>query len=204
VNTAKTREINAAYAQSFCWVSLLVAFAVQVAIVVELVFVDFIHGNPHRPKTNALLMMATFPAILGIVAIIGTFLTFTLPQCFQAILSHLFERQVGRRGQFGVLLALPLTAALAWYCYDYLTPTDVNLGINTDADWIPYQHGLTVKRYLVMLMIQTPITLFSLAYRDAAMRGDSKRPALLLALLLAVIIGVVVGYEMARNQYQFL
>jgi hypothetical protein len=40
-------------------------------------------------------------------------------------------RRFDRRGLFGVLLALPLTAGLAWYSFDCLTPTGLNLGINT-------------------------------------------------------------------------
>jgi hypothetical protein len=55
-------------------------------------------------------MMLLFPPILGFMAIIGTFLVFALRQCFQAILTDVLVRRFDRRGLFGVLLALRLTA----------------------------------------------------------------------------------------------
>jgi len=192
------------YAQSLLWVAILMAVFVAVAIIFELALVDFIHGNPHRTKSNAMLMMLFTPPIFGIIAIVGSFLVFTLPQCFQAIVTDVLVCRFGRRAQFGVLLVLPLTAILAWYCYDYLTPTDVNLGINEGADWTPYQHGLTLRRYLTMLTVQTPITLFGLSYCDATIRHGSKRWFILAALVLAVVVGVIWGYWMAKGQYQFL
>jgi hypothetical protein len=100
--------------------------------------VDFIHGNPHKTKANAMQMMVLYPPIMGFIAVIGSLLVFALPQCFQAVVSDALIRRLGRRGQFGILLALPITATLAWYCYDYLTPTDVNLGINAAPDWMPW------------------------------------------------------------------
>jgi hypothetical protein len=192
------------YSQSLLWIALLMAVVVCVAIIVELVFVDFIHGNPHRTKANALLRMLYTPPILAIVAIVGSFLVFTLPQCFQAIVADVLVRRFGRRSQFGILLALPLTAALAWYCYDYLTPTDFNLAINLPEDWTPYQHGLTLSRYLTMLKVQTPITMFSLLYCDAAIRQASQKSVILAALVLAVVVGVIWGHLLANGQYQFL
>jgi hypothetical protein len=105
--------------------------AVGVAIIIEPVFGDFVHGNPHRTRGNAIEMMLLFPPLIGFIAIIGTFLVFVRPQCFRAILTDVLVCRFNRRGLFGVLLALPLTAGLAWYSFDYLTPTDLNLGINT-------------------------------------------------------------------------
>jgi hypothetical protein len=200
----KKSEIYVVYAQCLVWVALVAAVAVGVSMVVELVFVDFVHGNPHRSQANAVFMMVAYPPILGVIAIIGSFLIFAVPQCFQAIVSDVLVRRLGRRGQFGILLALPLTATLAWYCYDYLTPSDINLGINVGADWTPYQHGLTVMRYLTTLMFQAPITLFNLAYSDAVIRNGSRTVVVLLALVLAIVVGVFYGYWMAMGQYQFL
>src|SRR5262249_52772651 len=151
---------------------------------------DFVHGNPHRTQANALVMMLLFPLLFGFIAVIATFLVFALPQCFQALLTDVLVRRLHRRGLLGVLLALPLTAALAWYCYDYLTPTDVNLGINIGPDWTPYRHGLTRQRYLIMLALQIPITLFSILYLDATNCGRSKKPIIIGALLFIVVVGV--------------
>jgi hypothetical protein len=200
----KRRDVYVAYTQSLILVVVLIAVVMGVSIVVELVFVDFIHGNPHRTKANAVLMIMLYPPIVGLVAILGSFVVFTLPQCFQAIMSDVLARRLGRKGQFWILLALPLTVTLAWYCYDYLPPTVPNLGINVGADWPPYQHGLTLRRYLTMLIIQTPITLFSLAYCDAAVRHRSRKSIVLAAVVLALVVGVLHGYWMANGQYQFL
>jgi hypothetical protein len=110
----------------------------------------------------------------------------------------------GRRSQIAVLLALPLTAVLAWYCFDYLTPSNVNLASYEGADWTPYQHGLTMLRYLIMLTVQAPISLFSLWHHDTTIRNASKKPVILAALVLAVVVGVLLGHSMAKDQYQFL
>jgi hypothetical protein len=45
--------IYRSYARSLLWVALLAAVAIGVAVIVELVFVDFVHGNPHRTQANA-------------------------------------------------------------------------------------------------------------------------------------------------------
>jgi hypothetical protein len=200
----KKSEVYVTYAQCLLWVVLMAAVAVGVSLVVMLVFVDFVHGNPHRSQANAVFMMVAVPPIFGVIAIIGSFLIFTVPQCFQAIVSDVLVRRLGRRGQFGILILLPLTAILAWYCYDYFTPSDVNLGINAGPDWAPYQHGLTEMRYLTMLIFQTPITLFNLAHGDAVIRHGSRTLVVLWALVLAIVVGGFYGYWMAMGQYQFL
>jgi hypothetical protein len=204
MRTMNRSAIYISYVRSLLWIALLMAIAVGVALIVELVFVDFLHGNPHRTKANAIFMMLFFPVILGIVTTVGSFFVFTLPQCFQAVVADVLVWRFGRLAQLGVLLALPFTAILAWYCYDYLTPTDLNLGINAGADWVPYQHGLTLRRYLATLIIQTPISLFSLWYCDATIRNASKKWVVRAALALAGVAGVMWGYGMARTQYQFL
>ena len=165
---------------------------------------DFVHGNPHRPQANAVFMMAVYTPIFGIVAVIGTFLVFTLPQFFQAALIVTLGRIFGDRARFAALLALPLTAILTWYSYDYLTPTDVNLGINAGPDWTPFKHGLSVSRFMSSLAVQAPVTLLSFLYFDAGLRGSSKKPLLVAALAIAVAMGLIGGYTMAQNQIQFL
>lgn len=109
-------------------------------------------------------------------------------------------RGFGRGGQFGVLLALPLTTALAWYCYDYLTPSIPEFGPNPDPNWAPYQHGLTMQRYWATLVVQVPITLFGVLYCDAAIRHVSKKPLISIALGLAALIGAAVGFSVAMQQ----
>jgi hypothetical protein len=69
--------------------------------------------------------------------------------------------------------------------------------------WAPYQHGLTLQRYLVTLAFQTSITLFNLWYCDTNVRVRSTNSIIMAALLLAVVVGVIWGYRMAELQYQF-
>ena len=199
----KPNGIYASYARSLLWVALLMAVAIGVALIVELVFVDFVHGNPHRTQANATVMML-FAPIIGSIAFIVTILVFALPQCLQATLTDVLLRRLNRRGLLGVLLALPVTAALAWYCFDYFFPKDFNLGINEGPDWTPYQHGLTLQRYLIMVAIQTPITLFSVLYCDATICNRSKKWIIIGAFLFAVLVGVFHGHRRAQVQYQFL
>jgi hypothetical protein len=197
-------NIYRAYTESLLWVALLMALVIGVALNASLVFVDFVHSNPHRTLGNVLVMMVLFPPILGVVAIFGSFVVFTLPLCLQAAMSDILVRQFGRGELLGILPALPLIAILAWYCYDYLTPTDFNLGINTPPDWSPYQHGLTMQRYLTMLIVQTPITLFCLSYCDASIRHSPRKSVVVAALIIAAIVGVFYGHWMAAAQYKFL
>ncbi len=196
--------IYASYVISLLWVALLMAIAIGIAEIVELVFVDFVHGNPHRTQANAIEMMLLFAPIAGFIAFFVTSLVFAVPQGLQATLTDVLLRRLNRRGLFGVLLALPLTAAVAWYCYDYLIPKNFNLGINLDQDWTPYQHGLTLQRYLIMVAIQTPITLFSVLYCDATICNRSKKWIIVGAFLFAVLVGVFYGHWMAEAQYRFL
>jgi hypothetical protein len=194
-----SKVVYGAYAQSLAWVMLLTAIIVGVSTVVSILGFDFFHGNSHRTYANAVLTAVLFPLLFGFVSLIGSFLTFAAPQCFQALVSDVLVRLLGLRAQFCILLALPLTAGLAWYCYDYLTPSDVQLGINAGADWTPHQHGLTMNRYLTMLVVQTPLTLFSLVYCDAAIRHGSKKSTVQAALALAVLVGVFLGLWMAQR-----
>jgi hypothetical protein len=196
--------VGVSYAQSLLWVALTIAVMLGVSTVVELVIVDFIHGNPHRPQSNALAMMAEFPPLFGVIAAIATLLVFGLPQVFQAWLVRLLERTFGGRARIAVLLALPLTAVLTWYCYDYLTPTDSNLGINVGPDWTPFQHGISMVRYLGSMGFQAPVTLFGLLYFDAGSKGRARWPVVIAALAIASVVGAIWGYENAQQQIQLL
>lgn len=208
MSPVKGGRVYTAYARSLIWVALLIAVVIGVSTVVELIFVDFVHGNPDGTKANTLLMVALFAPMLGFIAgfivIIGSFLVFTLPQCFQAVTADVLMRCLGHRGEFGVLIVLPITAALAWYCYGHLTPMDFILSINEGPDWTPHEHSLTLQRYLTMLVVQTPVTIFSLAYCDTAIQHRSRKRLILMALALAVVVGVVRGLWMAHGRYQFL
>ena len=195
------RALAIAYAQSLTWVALFMALTSAEANIVELLLVDFVHGNPHRTQENAIFMMIAFTPLLGVVAIIETYLVFTLPQLFQAASIGFLYPKFGDRARFLALASLPLTAVLAWYCYDYLTPSDLCVAGSCTED---FRGGLTGLRYLAILLIQMPIALFSVLHCEARVRGRSKMPILLAALTVALIAGAVRGYLLARVQYQFL
>jgi hypothetical protein len=198
------RAIGASYAHSFLWIVLFAALAAGGMIFAHLVFFDIMHGNPHRTRENVVSMMAIQTPILGIVAAIGSILVFALPQAFQAALVAIRHRMVGSRARFAVLPALPLTAVLTWYCYDYLTPSDLVLGINAGPDWRPYQHGISIARYIGALAYQAPITLFSFLYIDAGFRGASKWPLLVATALLTVAIAAIWGHVTTQQQIELL
>lgn len=192
------------YGGSLLWVALFIAIAIGVMNVAELTLIDFVHGNPHRPQSNALFMMAVFTPIFGMIGAIGTFLIFTVPQLFQAALIVILSRIFDDRARFAALLAPPLTAILTWYSYDYLTPTDFNLGINVGPDWVPFKHGLSLSRFISSLAVQAPITLFSFLYFDADLGRLPKKSVLVASLAAAIVVGLIWGYWRAQNQLQFL
>jgi len=200
----RSEELRVAWAQSFAWIVLLIAVIVEIAVLTI-----FIHGKTHGNDVDAAPMIVVISLILvtslilGVASIVSAFLTFALSQFFQALVSDILVRLLGDRGQFGILPALPLTAILSWYCWDYLTPP-FQLGINAGTDWAPYQHGLTLTRYLMMLIVQTPVTLFSLAYCDATVRQNSRKPTVRAALALAIVAGVVFGLWRVTGQHQVL
>ena len=203
-NFVPDRVVVFTYAKSLAWLAILAAVIAGIQNIVGLVFIDFIHGNPHRTQGNAIFMMIVYTPLLGLVALVGVLLVFTLPQCFQAAISSALGYRFGSRAQAGVWLALPVTAAMTWYCYDYLTPSDVGLAINEGPDWQPYQHGLTLARYGATLAFQVPATLFSVAYAAAGAARPSRKTVILLAFTAAIIAGTIMGHRTAEGQYQFL
>jgi hypothetical protein len=194
-------DVTFSYLQSLLWVALFMALMSAETHIVELLFIDFVHGNPHRTRENAISMMKDGAPISAIIALIGTFLVLTLPQFFQAEVVGASHQIFGDRARFAALLALPLTAVLTWYCYDYLTPSNLCFAGNCME---PYDHGMSISRYVKALVIQAPITLFGFLYFDAGLRGQSRGPILLAALAVALVAGGIRGYLMARGQFQFL
>ena len=195
------RAIGISYTQSLLWIALCFALVRVEAFVVELLLVDFVHGNPHRPRENAIFMIKAFTPGLAFIAIAGTFLVFALSQFFQVELIGAFEPKFGDRARSAPLLALPVTAVLTWYCYDYLTPSNLCFAGNCMP---AYEHGISAARYLTALTIQVPITLFSLCYFNAGLCERPKIRLVLSALATAIVVGLIRGYLDAGIQYQFL
>ena len=111
-NFAPDRVVVFTYAKSLAWLAILTAVIVGIQNIVELVLIDFIHGNPHRTQGNAIFMMIVYTPLLGLGALVGVLLVLTMPQCFQATISSALGCRLGSRAQAGVWVALPVTAAL--------------------------------------------------------------------------------------------
>lgn len=201
------RETNAyaykSYGQSLLWVASYFAVAVGLSLIIELVIVDFIHGNSHRTQENAVFMMVFFSPLFGVIAFTGALLVFTLPQFLQAMVVNLSDRLSWQRPVLLVIAILPITTALTWYCWEYLTPTDFNLGINEGADWKPYQHGITWLRYVKTFGLQAPVTLFSLL-RHSVDSKPSRKKIMLITLAIVILAGGGLGYIRGRDQLRFL
>ena len=188
MKTIERDRIYASYVISLAWITLLLFISGCIINTVKTLLIFF-----HRTLiAQDLVMLLVIPLFLGVIAIGGTLLVFAVPQIVQAILAHALVRSFDRRGLVGVVLVLPLTVVLTWYCYDYWTPS-MQLSINEGPDWRPWQHGLTVELYLTTLAVQTPITLFGVLHCDAAMRDRSTNSVVVGALYSVIVFGVVWG-----------
>lgn len=192
-------KVYQSFFTSLAWVVAIITCAILFSLSADVINVDFLHTNPHRTQSNAASMPFTFAPFIFIIVLFGIALTFSCSQFVQAFLAKKLMRKYGSRGLYSVVLSVPLVAVLSWYCYDYLTPSDVNLGINCGPEWRPYQHGITMDRYLIMLGIQLFVTLLSLS----RLMMENKRLVIKIYLLLvwlgcASIIGFIHGFMTAR------
>jgi hypothetical protein len=197
------RVLVSSYLQSLVWIGILAGTALVTGLIVELVLVDFVHGNPNRPQSNAMSMMLLYSPLAALISLVGVFLVFSLPQCIQALLNFFLAPRTGRSSYLIVLISLPATTVVTWYCFDYLTPSDFNLAINEGPDWTPYQHGITPTRYLSTLVAQALVTGFALLFCLAAERR-LKKWIVLSAFMIAFVGGGIQGQRMAEDQFQYL
>lgn len=190
------------YARSFFWVLLFSAIAISVALDIELVFFDLVHGNSHRTFANVVFMMISYPPVMALIIVVFMLLVFGLPQLLQAVATGMLVRSFGDHARLCVLPMLPLTAVATWYCFDYLTPTDFNLGINVPPDWTLFEHGLSFSRYAKALMFQAAVTLFSFLYLEARLRHTSRAPLIVIAFLITIAGASTLGYFGARTSIE--
>jgi hypothetical protein len=155
-NTMNKYSFASFYIKNLLWIAFFIAVTIAFIIIGLVIFDDFVRGNPHRTKMDTMLTMSVMPLLFSIIALIGTFLVLSLPMLFQGVLNLTLYKKIGENAHLFTFLAIPIVALLTWYCYDYLTPSDMNLGINEGEDWRPYQHGITFNRYIITLCIQTP------------------------------------------------
>lgn len=151
------------FIKSLAWVAVVVACALAFYLLAASVDVDFLGYRAHHMGGNLAMVLVFFIPFLSVIGFVGVALVFTVPQLLQMAMAAGLMRVYGRRGLVGIVLGLPLLSVVTWYCYDYLTPSDLNLAINTDGDWVPYQHGLNGARYWRTLLAQSAVTLFTLA-----------------------------------------
>ena len=190
--------LGASYVRSLCWIVLFTAVTVSVRESTHLALLDLVYGKPQQTWRNLVFMMTAAALIVGFIAAIGSILVFTLPQLFQAALVESWHRTLGDRARFAAIPALPLTAVLTWYCYDYLTPSDFAPGyIGPPSP--PYQHGISIARYAAALGVQAPVALFSFLYLDAEFRRVSRWPLLMATLILTIASGGIWGYVTAQE-----
>ena len=198
------RTVTLSYVKSLLLIALAASIFLGISIIVETFFLDFVHGNPHRTQGNAIFMMFVYPPLFAVVAAIGVGLVFGFSQLFQIVLVNASIKRYGLIGRIVGLLALPVTTIITWYSYEYLTPADFDLGINTHSDWRPYQRGLTGSRYLLTLAFQAAVTIFSVLYFEATLRKGFKKPLIAVVLFFAAVFGCVQGHTMATEQYKFV
>ncbi len=191
----KYSQIFASYLKSLVWIATFVAIAAFFQMCADVLCVDFLHVNPHRTQSNAGLIPLLFTPFVFVIVLLVLALSFGVTQLVQALLTKCMIQKFRRSGLYAPIIGIPLWALLSWYCYDYLTLHDFNLGINEGPEWIPYHHGLTFDRYLIMLLIQSGITLFSFCQLILEIKNrPTARKNLLLALaMFASIAGALDG-----------
>jgi hypothetical protein len=189
------KSVISSHAKSLLLFSFLLTVAIFFGMVADAVIVDFLRTNPNRSQLHAASLPFLFIPIFAVCSLAGTTLVFSFAQLLQACIVHEIIEKHGRGRLFVSTLAIPLSALLSWYCYDYLTPSDFNLGINTPGDWVPYQHGLTIRRYLLTLCWQSAVTLFSTARLRFEIENQHKYETVffLITIGLAAVVGAVLG-----------
>jgi hypothetical protein len=127
--------VGLSYFQSLLWTALFFSVAV-LSTVGEPAILDVTHGDPSR-KSFIMILLLPLLGVNAVNAAIGAFQVYALPQALQALIVGLLEWKFEARASFAILLALPVTAVLTWYCYDYLA-SDFKFGINAEPNGQPY------------------------------------------------------------------
>jgi hypothetical protein len=206
IESIEKTSVMSEFFKGLTWVAVFMAISVGVMNITQLLFIDFIHGNPHRSQNNSIFMMAVYTPIFGMIAFFGIFLVFSASHAVQALFAKFLLGRCGRSGLYGLVIIVPFATIITWYCFDYLTPSDVNLGINVGADWVPYKHGITARRYLMTLGAQTSVTAFALLCLglDVSAHRHARRLLILAVLAVATVAGAIWGYGMASEQFKYL
>jgi hypothetical protein len=193
--TLSIGKILSSQFKSLLWLSIIITSLMFFLMVAHTIKIDFLSINPHRSQGHAMTLPFIFGPVFLLMVLIVIYMTFSISQMAQAIILHTSIQELWKHEFYIVAATTPLMAILSWYCYDYLTPSDFNFGINDGADWVPYQHGLTIERYLVMFALQSCVTLFSIMCLKFEISGHqlAKKKLLLAAIVFTSIVGVAAG-----------
>lgn len=172
--------VDFSYLRSFLCVLAFVAMYASSLIIAS------IFGR-NGPAWQMMVMLPLFAA--ACVAL--TTLILAPAQCLEAWVARSLITKFGDDARYWTLCALPFTAILTWYCFDYLTPQ--NLGINVPGG-SEYQHGITLRRYSMALGAQTLVTLLNIAFLELSVNNRSPKVVVLAILALAVVLGAGFGY----------
>ncbi|MBN3722588.1 hypothetical protein [Burkholderia sp. Ac-20379] len=200
----KLPSANFVFFRSLLWIILFAALVASTSNIFSLILIDFVHGNPNRSQNNAISMMMVDSPIFSLIAALGIVIVFSAAQFAQSKAMHFLHPRIGRWAYVCIGLLVPLLSVVTWYCYDYLTPSDVILGIDAGPDWVPYRHGLTLHRYLATLKYQSAVTAFNLLYFEVLTFHRSKKILVSILILVAIIVGMTMGHQKAVEQYHFI
>jgi MFS family permease len=159
--------------------------------------VFFIQHNPPRSQAIVVETMFLLTPIISAIAAATTLLTFAIPQYAQRLLENVPLQRVGRKYDIGILLTLPVTALLSWYCFDYIVMSGLSTMFQDDDDQ-SYEHGITPRRYLLAVGAQTVMTLISLFYSRFRPRSAVRRGSAIAAAALGLGVGMMPGHSQVQ------
>ncbi|MET3613640.1 hypothetical protein ABID16_001969 [Rhizobium aquaticum] len=159
----------------------------------SLTVTDVLHVAVFRTKSDTLDIVIYMTPLLSMLGAL-TFIWIMWPaQMLQGFLSWRY----GQRW-YVIALATPALVALTFSVYDYLTP-DLSV-INPADDWEPYRHGLTVERFLRILVFQLPVSIYTALYVFKLSTGGYRRLTLATPFFVAAVLGGIGGYYLGQGQ----
>jgi hypothetical protein len=182
------------------WLALIVTVYGVTTMAADVVVVDLLNVNPNRTLLHAISLPVIFSPIVFVTSLIVLLVAFSASLLIQGILMVILVRKLNWSAFYYVMLTVPLLAVLSWHCYDYLLPSDLNLGINEGEDWVSYQHGMSGNRYLKSTLAQfgvSALVIIQLVLRLKRMTIISKYLNSILCGS-AFIAGAVSGILMAQ------
>jgi hypothetical protein len=139
------RTTSSSYGQALFWVAALVALFCCVTMIPRFFMIHFIQHHPPETPAFAIRMIFLITPIISAAAAATALLTFVIPQYAQRLLENARLRRIGATSHIGILFALPITALLTWYCFDYIVMTILPMLLQSEDD-ASYEHGITPGR----------------------------------------------------------